>query len=360
MLIFMVVIISRGGALAAPMVEILSPPEHISSNCDQIYVIGRSLLPEVDIYLNGQWEGRHKVIDSIFHIPVQFGYGLNEIRVMPVIDGESSMPDAEEPVEVLYGPYPLEKLKRIYPLYQFHDNETKQDCLSCHLNTWKNLEQASDEAVCLDCHKNLKDQFRRHTQVDDRACVNCHQMGSDLQTLAGSTGLMENPCFSCHPDRKNMFNQDYIHGPVAGGSCTICHNPHGSEYDHSLNQPVQILCLTCHDDLESEQNKPVVHKPFMDGDCEICHDPHSTNNKWMLVKNSEKVCMECHEPQGTLDAHQHPYNVKPKRKLNIDLQLTQKGKLECVSCHNPHSTQSQHLLRTNQKYTCVGCHSDML
>ena len=346
--------------MAAPKLEILSPDEHVSSQSDRLFIIGRTDAPVVDVYLNERLVSRQSVKDSVFHIPVQFGFGLNEIAVVPVSDESGSSAETGELVEVLYGPYPTDKFKRLYPLYRFHDSEIKEACLLCHVSTWENLEQVPDEAICLDCHGNLRDSFRRHTKAEDRACVGCHQLGSKMKQFGGADGHTNNPCFACHPERKHMFEQEYIHGPVAGGSCTICHNPHGSVYDHSLNQPPQILCLSCHEDLNEEQAKPVVHKPFKDGRCVACHDPHSTNNRWMLIKNSEKVCLECHNIQGTLAVHEHPFSVKPKKKLNVPLKLTRKGKLECVSCHNPHATQSEHLLRTTQQNTCVGCHSDML
>jgi predicted CXXCH cytochrome family protein len=104
---------------------------------------------------------------------------------------------------------------------------------------------------------------------------------------------------------------------------------------------------------------PIQHSPFDRGLCGSCHDPHATNNKWNLVKSSETVCMGCHaDVNGDMDGHDHPFNVKPKHRLVADLELSSSGRLECLSCHNPHASSVSHLLRTNKKFTCSGCHSD--
>ena len=88
-----------------------------------------------------------------------------------------------------------------------------------------------------------------------------------------------------------------------------------------------------------------------------CHDPHATNHKWVLVKDSQELCMTCHT-RDELSDHNHPYDVKPKRRKQYNLRLTEKGKLECLSCHEPHHGTTQHLLRTDQQFTCIGCHED--
>jgi predicted CXXCH cytochrome family protein len=125
----------------------------------------------------------------------------------------------------------------------------------------------------------------------------------------------------------------------------------------NLVQPVQLLCTECHD-IDDELVLPYLHRPFALGYCSKCHDAHSGSDSWVLTKNSEELCLTCHKEEGSLAMHQHPYNVEPKNRLRADLQLSTRGRLECVSCHHPHSGSTAHLLRTSQKFTCIGCHND--
>ena len=163
-----------------------------------------------------------------------------------------------------------------------------------------------------------------------------------------------NPCYGCHDDKIGEFAQDYVHGPVAGGACTICHDPHGSDFAHTLNQPAGMLCLSCHD--MDPTLYEVEHQPVVNGQCVDCHDPHATMNRWVLVRSSEDLCFPCHGNGGELAEHQHPYNVKPKLRLEVRLKLTPEGRLECLSCHEAHGGSKRAMLRSPTKDLCVGCH----
>lgn len=346
----------------ASVLEVYFPPEHISNNTGRIFVVGKSSAPNVELLLNNKVTCTLKVADSVFHGAVSFGYGLNEIMLKNLFEEASLNMQLDDPLEILYGPEGSAGFmqKRLYPEYLFHDSASKKACIGCHSTAQESLEECDDGSACAGCHKNMMEKFTRHTKVEDRTCINCHNLGKDLMANVTAENYLKNPCFSCHREKRGMFEKNYLHGPVAGGSCTICHNPHGSPYEKNLNQPVQILCTSCHTDIEDELTNEVVHNPFKNGRCTKCHDPHSTNNRWVLVKNSEEICMECHDMDTGPKWHQHPYNVVPKRELNVPLKLTSKGRLECISCHNPHSTNTEHLLRIDQDFTCKGCHSDML
>jgi predicted CXXCH cytochrome family protein len=339
--------------------EILYPPEYISTTRNNVYVIGKTTAPLVEVYLNQTMVKQSMVQDSIFHAQVYFGYGLNEITVKPIYSGTATDTLATQTVEVLFAPQIDPKHQRFYPLYMFHGSKMDELCSRCHQSNWGTDQQASDAGVCMDCHRSMREVFRKHTKEEPFACVLCHDFNADLGILNSERQSEGSMCFKCHSDRIGLFSQDYIHGPVAGGSCTICHNPHGSQFENSLHTPEQILCFSCHEGVEEQLNKAVVHVPFRDGRCGECHDPHSTNNRWVLIRNSEELCLKCHQPKENLQWHEHPYNVKPKRRLAVPLKLSKRGRLECISCHNPHSTDSEHLLRTKQKFTCIGCHPDM-
>lgn len=314
----------------------------------------------IEVRLNGSKFLQVIVKDSIFHEQVSFGYGINEIYIRPVFSGMEDSMIQGKTIEVMYSPAIDRHYSSLYPPYTFHDETPKKLCMRCHKGGNSDDMEESGTQSCLICHQNLKEKFRKHTKFEDASCLICHDLNQDLSASSGEFRLSSNLCFKCHEDKIGRFGQEYVHGPVAGGNCTICHSPHGSLYENNLNSPSQILCYSCHDTVEDQLEKKVVHKPFEMGWCVECHDPHSTNNKWVLIKSSETLCLKCHQEQGTLEIHKHPYNVQPKDKKKVTLQLTRDGKLECISCHNPHSTMVPHLLKTNQEFTCIGCHTDLL
>ncbi len=344
---------------AEKVLEILTPPPYISTLSNQLHIVGKTDAPIVEILLNDKKLFDLLVKDSIFHASITFGYGINEVTVIPIYSGSSSAVDNKAVIEIMYGPEINRKYKKLFPPFTYHKNEDFTACNKCHSKYIKETDSLSNDSGCLDCHRGFKEKFKKHTKVENRNCVNCHQLNNKSNSSSSYAGSETNLCFNCHTDKIGLFSQDYIHGPVAGGSCTICHNPHGSKYDHNLVSPEQILCFSCHIELEEKtKDKRVIHSPFKKGQCSACHDPHSTSNKWVLVKSSEEVCMGCHNPNKSMKWHSHPYNVKPKQKVNVE--LNENGNLECISCHNPHATDSDHLLRITEEFTCIGCHTDVL
>lgn len=346
---------------AENMLEILTPPPYLSAQSDNLHIVGKTNAPIVEVFLNDEKLYDLIVKDSIFHASIQFGYGIIEVTIVPIYSGESATNVQSATIEIMYGPEISRKYKKIFLPYEYHKTENISDCNKCHDEYKNNFDSLSTDSGCLVCHKGLGENFKRHTKVDNKTCVNCHQQNSPSANFTSYSNTETNLCFNCHTDKIGLFSQDYIHGPVAGGSCIICHNPHGSKFDYLLVSPEQVLCFSCHINLEEEtEYKRIIHKPFLKGQCGACHDPHSTSNKWVLRKSSEEVCLECHDSDKSMKWHSHPYNFKPNKRLRVDVQLSENGKIECLSCHNPHATDSEHLLRITEEFTCIGCHKDIL
>jgi predicted CXXCH cytochrome family protein len=113
-----------------------------------------------------------------------------------------------------------------------------------------------------------------HSPYQEKDCASCH----DKSTMGKFTNLQPELCYQCHDDFKNKYK--VLHGPVAGGQCTACHNPHQSENENLLTRTGQSLCLYCH---ESNQVMAIEeHKEIQDASCTDCHNPHGGENKYNL------------------------------------------------------------------------------
>lgn len=356
-----IVCLSLGGiAEASGDLEILVPESRVCVSHGHITIIGKTDAAIVDIILDATSYASIPVIEGFFHKQIDFGYGLHEIKLIPVYSGISFSITDTVTVEVIYAPKVNFEFKTLYPDYWYHRQEIDPVCLQCHEVNYADLDKATGTRSCLNCHVSLRDNFNKHTEGEDETCFLCHDLDSDLVAVIDARTTSENPCFKCHQDKIKSFDQEYVHGPVAGGSCIICHASHGSENDHMLNLPEDMLCFECHSDVEKQVNAVVVHKPFLEGKCGGCHDPHSTNNEWILKQKSETVCMSCHDPEGDLKTHKHPFDVVPKRKLQDHLRLTSDGRLECLTCHYAHSSDQSHMVKSESNVICLGCHMDML
>ncbi len=357
--VVILVLLMKGEAAASPGVEIIVPGEHVSSDRCRISVVGRATVPAVRLYLNGEFQAELLVQDSMFHTSVRMPYGLNEIAVIPVPRREAPASTADsDTAQVLCGPEVSRDQGRLFRDYRFHGREAPAACLRCHVQDAAGTSRRNKAEWCYPCHNTVRQRLREHTVEDARPCTGCHPIGKDLTSSASGLVGGHNPCYLCHQDKIGEFAQEYVHGPVAGGSCTICHDPHGSEFAKTLVSPVPVLCETCHGEV-SGKTRPVQHYPFAQGWCIDCHDPHATDNKWVLVKEGQELCLGCHFNDGTEVTHRHPFGSKPKGKLSVPLPLSDDGRLECLTCHEAHAGEASYLLRTTRANVCLGCHPDI-
>ncbi|MEI6455627.1 MAG: cytochrome c3 family protein [bacterium] len=116
-----------------------------------------------------------------------------------------------------------------------------------------------------------------HPPFQNKKCILCHDPGSTTKLQTPQPGL----CYVCHDDFSLNFK--FIHGPVSGGFCTSCHNPHKSNFKKLLIRQGQELCLYCHD--SKEVLKQAAHVNIGDADCITCHNPHGGNKRYFLAGN---------------------------------------------------------------------------
>jgi len=183
----------------------------------------------------------------------------------------------------------------------------------------------------------------KHPSYKNGQCGACHTTKN-----AKSPDLkMDMPelCYSCHT---NYENNDFIHGPVGAGACTLCHDPHKSENPKLLTtSTINDLCTSCHSDkgamLNSGDN---IHPPVQES-CINCHDAHGQNHKFQLKADRKKdLCLTCH-----IDKKDAITNSKNKHGA---IEMGDK----CLGCHDPHSSTAPKLLKAEDSKTiCLTCHS---
>jgi predicted CXXCH cytochrome family protein len=121
--------------------------------------------------------------------------------------------------------------------------------------------------------QNILQQYN-HYPYQERECAFCHDQSS--------LGRMVEPepavCYQCHEDFNDTYA--YLHGPVAGGYCTSCHNPHVSENEHLLLRTGQALCLHCHDPGSVFKNE--MHEDLGDWACTECHNAHGGEDRFIF------------------------------------------------------------------------------
>jgi predicted CXXCH cytochrome family protein len=113
-----------------------------------------------------------------------------------------------------------------------------------------------------------------HSPYKEKECFSCHDESSKSELLISQPDL----CYKCHDDFSKTYK--FVHGPVAAGYCTSCHNPHMSKLEKLLMRSGQQLCLYCHDTKDVMKNEN--HKDIADAECTLCHNPHGGEDRFMM------------------------------------------------------------------------------
>jgi predicted CXXCH cytochrome family protein len=122
--------------------------------------------------------------------------------------------------------------------------------------------------------------YRSHGIVTKNDCKFCHENAPVSYRIDDDNSLL---CNKCHSTKKKGR---HVHGPVAVGSCTTCHDPHGQTNPFLLVKTGEDLCFQCHtaaDALKHLLVQGAGDKSFLrEKGCGFCHDPHNAEKKFLL------------------------------------------------------------------------------
>ena len=302
------------------------------------------------------------------------------------------------------NPFPSARLRRpighlpsLLPLFLLVSFAAASQQPKAHPVAIDEKDAGSTEA-CLSCHEGLVKTKVVHPAVKDVGCAACHEVKTDgtsttISLLAQGSEL----CFVCHEEIKNRIATAKVkHGLLEVGACTDCHDPHGSNQERLLKEPVKALCESCHADVVAE--KKYIHRP-VETSCVLCHDAHASDFSKHLHAGLNNLCLECHGPKALsiargegpvalfnghvslpakpfeqirwlrLDSEGkrgHPFPNHPVFSSSAANHTVfpspgdSKGEINCLSCHLPHAANGSPDLLVTEKadssVLCVRCH----
>jgi len=225
-------------------------------------------------------------------------------------------------------------------------------CLQCHVSLDIEIETARvvHEPVTADC----------------QVCHNPHETENKSLLIMETTEL----CIRCHEDiHQTIEESTTAHGAMlTERSCVNCHSPHASDYSRLLKNDIETLCFECHNqEIELEDGTKLVnikeiietgaslHGPVASGNCTACHEIHGGNNRKLLVREySDKLyspfdetqyalCFGCHDRALVMD--ERTTTVTQFRNGDVNLHNVhvnndQKGRT-CSVCHDSHAANRE-------------------
>lgn len=111
-----------------------------------------------------------------------------------------------------------------------------------------------------------------HQPYIQKECDICHNNAN----MGQLTEVQPDLCYYCHENFSDKYQ--YLHGPVEGGFCTKCHNPHLAKLESLLLLEGQAICLRCHESERIYKNES--HEGIEEYSCTECHNPHGGDNKY--------------------------------------------------------------------------------
>lgn len=251
----------------------------------------------------------------------------------------------------------------------FHIEERERPCRKCHRLTINATDAAPtvvQEQICYPCHRHKFDDavsLHQPAAVQWR-CLQCHQAkaspspwdaGQPIKFAIEDPDTVAPLCYRCHQKfEAKIKGYEYQHGPIGMGACTMCHNPHASNFPRLLQNQESTLCVNCHE-MQEVLQQPVIHQVIKDKGCTVCHSPHGSGYPLQLPKTGNDLCYVCHQAIAK-QANNHPVQGHPV--LIKGMNKRQRDRLSCISCHSPHASEFPKLLPEEEVVLlCTRCHA---
>jgi predicted CXXCH cytochrome family protein len=197
-------------------------------------------------------------------------------------------------------------------------HEPYQDCESCHTPSSMGSLRKKQPMLCYDCHDNFNESYNKlHGPVQGGYCTSCHNPHkSKIQNLLVEKGAKL--CYQCH--ESSVIGQSNMHADIGETNCINCHNPHGGV---NKNYMVAGSCLNCHDNFNKKYTH--VHGPVAGGFCSTCHSSHVSGTDNLLLRTGQDLCTYCHDKSLVLKNENHEGLED----------------MSCMECHNPHGGEDR-------------------
>ncbi len=197
-----------------------------------------------------------------------------------------------------------------------------------------------ESCITAKCHASYGKEKHVHGPVAVGECTPCHELIPNEKHTFKPLGSSETLCNKCH---EPMTKKAVVHTPVAKGECTGCHDAHQSNQMYQLKKnSLAEMCLSCHG--SELMKKKFKHSPAAEGECLTCHSPHSSEKPKLLSRTGNEVCFECHSDMK--ESFAQAKNIHKPAAEN------------CVQCHNPHSNDVPFMLAKDLPDQCYSCHKD--
>lgn len=205
----------------------------------------------------------------------------------------------------------------IYKHVPYAENE----CNSCHDKNFLGVYVETQPALCYQCHEDFNESYKSlHGPVKGGYCTSCHNPHkSKNPNLLVNEG--QELCFTCH--ESSILSQGTLHSDIGEKNCIDCHNPHGGV---NKNYMIDGSCLNCHDNFNKKFK--YVHGPVAAGFCATCHDSHSSEKENLLLRTGQDLCTYCHDINIVLQNETHE---------GID-------NISCLECHDAHGSVDRFIL----------------
>lgn len=210
--------------------------------------------------------------------------------------------------------------------FNLHVPYKKKECESCHDRDNMSKSKLPSPELCYQCHDDFNKAYQvLHGPVASGSCTQCHNPHkSKLENLLLEKG--QGLCFDCHDNKKILGYK--IHEKIESTNCTTCHNPHGGTNAYSLQSE---SCYQCHDNYKKEYK--FLHAPVASNNCSECHDSHKANTPKLLLYSGEDTCLNCHNSKEILTSEYH-------QEIKRD---------NCTECHNPHGGNNKNFVLINKQ-----------